>query len=231
MVITCWPSEWMPQTTLPPGPTASLSIGLRHWVHRPLVRPQAPVLSGTAISIYSAPGATIRYTQGDGSQPAPTLSTGTVYDEESKPQITVGNTSLKLISFLGSDGITRWSEPNSANYSITTVNLNLGSLTVDGGNVALNPSFSPTTLDYSANIPHETSSVVLAAAAEDSEPQVSGLGTKALAVGENPFTITVNNSSESKNYSLTITRAESGLSDNADLASLSISAGNTDTFF
>jgi isoamylase len=187
--------------------------------------PSGPVLSGTAISIYSAPGATIRYTQGDGSQPAPTLSTGTVYDEESKPQITVGNTSLKLISFLGSDGITRWSEPNSANYSITTVNLNLGSLTVDAGNVALNPSFSPTTLDYSANVSHETSSVVLAAEAEDSGAAISGLGTKALAVGENPFTITVNNSSESKNYTLTITRAESGLSDNADLASLSLSAG------
>jgi pullulanase/glycogen debranching enzyme len=187
--------------------------------------PQSAVLSGTEISIYSAAGATIHFTQGDGSQPAPTLSTGTVYDEESKPQITAGNTSLKVISFMGSDGITRWSDLTSAEYSITTVNLNLESLTVDGGSVALDPAFSPTTLDYSANIPHETSSVVLAAAAEDSGATVSGLGTKALTVGENPFTVTVNNSSESRDYSLTITRAESGLSDNADLASLSISAG------
>jgi len=106
----------------------------------------------------------------------------------------------------------------------------LASLTLSAG--SLNPSFSPSTLSYSANVPAGTSSITVTGTAFDAEATLSANnGVKqSLAVGATAITITVTakDGSTVKNYVVTVNRAGT---DNADLSSLTVSAGTLNPSF
>ena len=65
----------------------------------------------------------------------------------------------------------------------------LSNLAVSAG--VLSPVFSSNVLNYTVNVPNNTSSVTITATANDEKATVTGDGIKTLAAGENTFTITV----------------------------------------
>ena len=70
--------------------------------------------------------------------------------------------------------------------------------------------FKPGTLEYSVEVPNETSTINVYASATDSKAEISGVGEKTLKVGTNIFSVKVTSSDkkETKTYKLTITRKE-----------------------
>ena len=70
--------------------------------------------------------------------------------------------------------------------------------------------FKPGTLEYSVEVPNETSTINVYATATDSKAEISGVGEKTLKVGTNIFSVKVTSSDkkETKTYKLTITRKE-----------------------
>lgn len=84
----------------------------------------------------------------------------------------------------------------------------LSSLSING--YSLTPTFDPAVTDgYSVIVPYQVGSVSLAAAPVTTLAQVSGIGMKELAVGENPAVITVTAQNGSvRNYNITIVRSE-----------------------
>ena len=101
----------------------------------------------------------------------------------------------------------------------------LKSLTLSSG--ALNPAFDPATTSYTANVDNSVTSVTISATANDTKANVTGDGAHDLNVGDNPFTITVTaeDGSAKKSYTITITRAAAAASTDATLKSLSLSSG------
>lgn len=101
-------------------------------------------------------------------------------------------------------------------------NANLSALSVSTG--ILSPSFDPMTHAYVVNVPNATASVSVSATAADPLATVSGTGSKALAVGANPFTVTVTSAdgSNENSYAITVNRAGTTASSDANLSSLSL---------
>lgn len=88
----------------------------------------------------------------------------------------------------------------------------LASLSLSAG--TLNPVFDPKTLNYTASVPNETDSVTVAVDARHGGATVTrDTGAQSLHVGENTLTVTVTaeDGITVRNYTVTITRALSGL--------------------
>lgn len=97
---------------------------------------------------------------------------------------------------------------------------NLSDLKVDGVTVS---GFSPNTLSYT--LPNQTSSktsISISATASDSKAKITGdIGSKALVVGDNTFTVTVTaEDNTTKNYTIRVRR----LSGNNKLATLNVTS-------
>jgi hypothetical protein len=90
-------------------------------------------------------------------------------------------------------------EPVGAEAALTGLTLSAGTLT---------PAFDPLTTAYTASVSYGTSGVTISAAAGEGA-SVTGGGAKTLAVGANPFDITVTEGGSSKVYTIVITRAAS----------------------
>ncbi|MBQ4320797.1 MAG: cadherin-like beta sandwich domain-containing protein [Oscillospiraceae bacterium] len=86
----------------------------------------------------------------------------------------------------------------------------LASLSVSGA--ALSPVFHGDVLSYSTEVENSVASVELLAEAADADAEISGLGEKALNVGENVFRVTVSYTQDgvsfSREYEITVTRKE-----------------------
>lgn len=109
-------------------------------------------------------------------------------------------------------------------YTITvtrarSANANLSKITLSTG--SLNEVFNANTTAYTMNVPNSVTSLTVTPETEDSTASVSVPGGSALVTGENTITITVTAQDETtiKTYTITVTRAKSG---NADLSSLEI---------
>ncbi|GHT20678.1 hypothetical protein AGMMS4957_08270 [Bacteroidia bacterium] len=123
---------------------------------------------------------------------------------------------------------------DSANYNATTKpdmkvtvvsssDATLSSLAVTG--YSISPAFDANTTVYTLTVPNGVNSVTIEATTTDSK-SVTGTGSKFIAVGENPFTITVTaeDGATTKEYLLIVTRQEANaaLSSNASLSTLSV---------
>jgi hypothetical protein len=108
------------------------------------------------------------------------------------------------------------------------VTLNL--LTISAGE--LDPDFSASETDYTANVMYIVESVDIAATASDAKTQLTGdTGTKALAVGENTFVITLaaEDQVNVQSYTIKITRADA--TTDAALTELTVSEGTLSPSF
>jgi hypothetical protein len=125
-------------------------------------------------------------------------------------------------------------------YSVTVTraadtgeNVKLSSLSLSTGN--LDPSFSATTHNYSVSVANDVSSMTLYASAADASATVSYSPgkTQALSVGNNTFTITVTSQTgyTYDDYMVTVIRAGSSASSNAELSSLSLNSGSLSPSF
>ena len=85
---------------------------------------------------------------------------------------------------------------------------NLSSLTVSAG--TLTPAFNANTTAYTVNVANNITSITLSATASHTAATVTGAGVKTLNVGANTFTITVTaeNGTTQKTYSVIVTRSE-----------------------
>ncbi|MEW9701822.1 cadherin-like beta sandwich domain-containing protein [Paenibacillus sp. SI8] len=107
-------------------------------------------------------------------------------------------------------------------------NANLGTLTLSGG-VALNEQVDPNTLNYTASVGNEVTALTLTPAGADPKATVTVNGKAAseavdLKVGLNEITVvvTAEDTTTTKTYKVTVTRAASS---NANLGTLTLSAG------
>ena len=108
----------------------------------------------------------------------------------------------------------------------------LATLTVSEG--TLSPAFDAGTTSYSVSVINSVSEITITAAATDGYADVAGAGTYALAVGSNPFDIvvTAEDGTTTKTYTVAVTRAAApALSNDATLASLTVSAGTLSPAF
>ena len=121
-----------------------------------------------------------------------------------------------------------------ATGTILSSNANLGGLTISSG--TLIPSFSSTTTGYAAGVANSVSQVTITPTAShgsatitvDGNPVTSGSGytVTGLNVGDNSVVIVVTaQDSTTKTYTITVTRATTALSSNANLGGLTISSG------
>ena len=107
------------------------------------------------------------------------------------------------------------SYPAKVSVDITVPKANadasLSNLTISDG--ALTPSFSPTAYLYMAEVDNSVSSIILTATPTDPNASVTGAGTQSLAVGGNPFTITVTaeDGTTTKDYFVIVTRSTVGI--------------------
>lgn len=107
----------------------------------------------------------------------------------------------------------------------------LSSITLDIG--TLSPVFDPAISDYSATVANSVASVTVTAVPTDGSATVSGDGLQGLSVGSNIVSIDVvsADATASLTYIVTITRASATASNDATLASLSLSAGSLSPTF
>lgn len=97
----------------------------------------------------------------------------------------------------------------------------LTNITVEG--ITLNETFSPKVTEYTATVENEVAAVVVGAAANHEKAVISGIGEKALVVGENKIPISVKaEDGTAMTYTLTITRK---MSSNANLSAINVSTG------
>ncbi|GHT15594.1 hypothetical protein AGMMS4956_15890 [Bacteroidia bacterium] len=87
---------------------------------------------------------------------------------------------------------------------------------------SISPAFNANTTNYTLIVPYSDSSITInATKAESKAKEVTGTGEKKLNVGSNPFSIVVTAEDNStKTYTITVTRE--AVSNNANLASLSV---------
>ncbi|MDR1642996.1 MAG: cadherin-like beta sandwich domain-containing protein [Clostridiales bacterium] len=98
--------------------------------------------------------------------------------------------------------VTRANPPeNSADATLASLSL--------GAGVELSPLFESGIASYTASVPNGVSSVIVSATPSDPSASVAGTGSKNLAVGENIITITVTaeDGTTTKSYTVTVTRA------------------------
>lgn len=111
------------------------------------------------------------------------------------------------------------------NFNITRTapskNVNLSDLTVDGVTV---PGFNPATIEYTlTDVPYSKSSLVIGATVADPlNDNISGTGTKTIAVGPNTYKVVVTgeDGTTSKEYTIKVKR----LSNNKYLSALNITS-------
>jgi hypothetical protein len=83
----------------------------------------------------------------------------------------------------------------------------LGSLTISG--VTLKPAFNANTLNYTATVGNDTTSLSISATAEDSKATVTITGNTNLKVGSNTVKITVTaEDGTTKVYTIVVTRSD-----------------------
>jgi len=119
-------------------------------------------------------------------------------------------------------------------YTVTVTrlpssNADLASLSLSAG--ALSPSFSAGVLTYSATVANAVTSEVVTATLADPTASITSItGTAGFVVGANTITINTQaqDGSTTETYTVTVTRLPSS---NADLASLSLSAGTLNPSF
>jgi LPXTG-motif cell wall-anchored protein len=92
----------------------------------------------------------------------------------------------------------------------------LSNLSVNPG--TLSPAFSSATTSYNVEVPNTASSITLTATKADANATVSGDGVKSLSVGANKFeiTVTAEDGTTQKIYTVTVTRAEPDKTANDD---------------
>lgn len=122
----------------------------------------------------------------------------------------------------------------TAQQTPASTDATLSALSVTGADIT--PAFYAETLSYTASVANSVASVTITATANDGKAVVTGdVGEKALSVGENTFTVTVTaeDGTTVKNYTITITRAAastsgntSGVSSNTVTTTTTDSAGN-----
>ena len=129
--------------------------------------------------------------------------------------------------------VTRKAAPVTSTPTTSTLSTDatLKSLSISG--VTLSPSFKSGTISYTAEVPYDTKTVTVNAAANHSKAKVSGTGSKSLSVGTNTITVKVTaESGATKTYTIKVTRktassssrpSSSILSSNNKLKSLTIS--------
>ena len=138
--------------------------------------------------------------------------------------LNVGNNSFEIV-------VTAEDNNYTQTYTITIYrqsnDANLATLTVSEG--TLDPVFNPATLSYNVIVSHSISSLIIAATAAHPNATVSGTGTKSLEVGDNIFEIIV--TAEDITYTQTYTVNVHRKSNDATLASLTVSEGTISPAF
>jgi tRNA threonylcarbamoyladenosine modification (KEOPS) complex Pcc1 subunit len=160
--------------------------------------------------------------------------------------VTSGTASQPIDLSLGQNSIiiivTAKDSTTSKTYTIVVTrlvdvshNANLAGLSLSTG--TLSPAFSSSTINYSAEVASETSSITVIPIAEDSSSSImingqsitSGNESQSidLTVGQNTITVivTAQDSSTLKTYTVVVTRVED-VSHNADLSNLTLSIGH-----
>ena len=102
-------------------------------------------------------------------------------------------------------------------------NANLSALTVNPGE--LTPAFNANVTDYTVNVASQISTITISATAANSRATVAGTGVRSLNVGNNTISVTVTaqNGTVQKTYTITVTRAAPG--NIANLSALSVNRG------
>jgi hypothetical protein len=147
-----------------------------------------------------------------------------------RPPYAAGNKTVTLTATISKNSV---SDTKVFTLTVTRIpastDADLATLTISEG--TLSPGFDAGTYSYSASVANSVESVDISATANDENASVSGTGNnKLLRVGANTFTITVTaqNGTTTKAYTVTITRAASA---DATLSDLSISAGTLSPAF
>ena len=145
-----------------------------------------------------------------------TLPSSTTFNE---------NTQIYTIVVTAQDGST------STTYTVTVNRIrsndaDLSSITVSEG--TLNPLFDKDTISYTVDVGNNITSIDINAVVSDvGYANVSGIGTKTLIVGVNPYTITVEaDDGSTKDYVVTINRAPSS---NAELSDILVNGTSIGT--
>ncbi|WP_141692432.1 cadherin-like beta sandwich domain-containing protein [Paenibacillus pectinilyticus] len=107
-----------------------------------------------------------------------------------------------------------------------STNANLSGLKVNGTTVT---DFVYDNLNYTVNVPNETTSVLVIGTPEDSTASVNVVGGHSLIVGTNPVivTVTAENTSEQKTYTVNVVRASSS---NSSLSGLLLDGRSVEGF-
>ncbi len=109
----------------------------------------------------------------------------------------------------------------------------LGALSLSAG--ALSPAFDPAMLEYTASVGNDVESVMVTATTNHSSATMAQDPDNpvTLVEGANPITLTVTaeDASTTKTYTVTVTRDPPGTSSDANLGTLSLSAGTLDPAF
>jgi len=188
---------------------------------------------GGLVSFDFMGGGTPQYTVSLSSNPSnggTTTGAGSYYENSSVTVTATPNTNFSFYNWTKSGNVVSTNTSYTFNISENTTlvanfrssNANLSNLTVNPG--TLTPAFSPTTTNYTVNVPYAVSSITITGTAAETSATVVGNGTKPLNVGSNTFTITVTaQDGTTKNYTVNVTRAAP--SANANLSNLTVSAG------
>ena len=112
-------------------------------------------------------------------------------------------------------------------------NADLGALSLSEG--ALSPAFDPAMLTYTASVGNDVDEVTVTASPNHGSAKVvqSPVNPVTLVEGANPITLTVTaeDATTTKTYTVTVTRDAPGTSSDANLGTLSLSAGTLDPAF
>lgn len=122
--------------------------------------------------------------------------------------------------------------PDDAADSARSANATLASLSL--ADVAISPAFDPDTTSYSAVVANDKDMVTVSATVSHPLATVtSGAGSHSLSVGSNAIdvVVTAEDGTSTKTYTIMVERETPGPSSNADLASLSVSAGTLSPSF
>ncbi|WP_438346995.1 cadherin-like beta sandwich domain-containing protein [Paenibacillus sp. FA6] len=151
--------------------------------------------------------------------------------------LSVGSSNTITVVVTAQDGVTtktytlnvtRASAPLSSNADLSSLVLSSGSLS---------PTFASGTITYTASVGNSISNLTVTPAVADSGATVTVNGTEVatgaeseaidLNVGDNTITVitTAQDGTTTKTYTITVTRAATPLSNNADLSSLGLTSG------
>jgi hypothetical protein len=157
---------------------------------------------------------------------------------ETSAKITIDGTGAQSLNVGSNEFLIQLNTPGGnilKTYTVTvtravaSTNATLGSLGVSAG--TLSPIFTSSTEDYTVSVPYDTDSITLTATKSDTNATVTGdYGEQDLEVGENEFeiTVTAQDGTTKKTYTVTVTRAASA---NANLSNLTVNPGTLSPTF